>query len=137
MTNREWFLQIESKIVTILKTRLKKRFEEKYPWITFTTQDVMELPTRFPVIYVHELSGMERGNDLEGDNVGAVMETIQIDIYAPTKGECKEVMNATVLEMKNLRFDIISLPIYLSGQNVSQGITRCRRMIGSEDEILI
>lgn len=131
-----WFTEIESKIFTHLKTKITKSLGRKYKELFFTTDDANAAPVKLPTVHINELTGIENAYDLRGDSVGAVLETIQISVYAKNKSECKEVLNATVLEMKRLRFEVPSMPVYISDQNIVQGIVRCRRMVGSEDALL-
>lgn len=132
----DWFLQIKSKVYTLLKARLKKKFSSKYKNLDFTMKDVNEIPVRLPMVHVHELTGLETGQDLQGDFVAAVMETIQISVYAKTQDECEEVLGEAVLQMKRLRFEISAMPVYMSDRNIVQGVARCRKLIGCNDELL-
>ena len=132
----DWYLQIKSKVYTIIKTRLSKKFKSKYKTLDFTMKDVMDVPARMPMVHIHELIGMETAPDLQGDTVNAVLETIQISVYAKTQDECEDVLGEAALQMKRLRFEISAMPVYMSDRNIVQGVARFRKMIGSNDTLL-
>lgn len=132
----DWFLQIKSKVYTIIKTRLTKKFKTKYKTLDFTMKDVLDIPARLPMVHIHELIGMESAQDLRSDFVSAVLETIQISVYSKTQDECEEILGEAALQMKRLRFEISAMPVYMSDRNIVQGIARFRKMIGCNDTLL-
>lgn len=135
--NDNWFMDLESKIFTIMKTRITKNLQSKYPTIFCTMLGQIDSEPVFPTVYIHELPGMEMGMDLEGTSINAVMETIQVDVTTnQSMKDCTYVMAEVITQLKALRFYIDALPTYLIENNVYRGIVRARRLIGSDDNIL-
>ena len=128
-----WISDIETKVFSEIKgngQELKKNF----PNIFFTTENESDTPAKFPTVYLEELSGTERGRDLEGNSVNAYMATFQINIsHNDKKSHVKRVMNNCMDTMKKLRFEIVGTPIYSRSEGVWTGVARFRRTIGSGD----
>lgn len=124
-----WISDIETKVLAKLKENgeiLKKNF----PNIVFTTENESDTPAKFPTVYLEELSGTERGRDLEGSTVNAYMATFQINIsHNDKRYHVKSIMNNCMDTMKQLRFEIIGTPIYNRSDGVWTGVARFRRVI--------
>lgn len=124
-----WISDIETKVLAKLKENgevLKKNF----PNIVFTTENESDTSAKFPTVYLEELSGMERGRDLEGSTVNAYMATFQINIsHNDKRYHVKSIMNNCMDTMKQLRFEIIGTPIYNRSDGVWTGVARFRRVI--------
>ena len=136
MANDNWFVTLESKLFTIIKTRLTRNIGSKYPSLFCTTSPVTDADPVFPTVYIHELPGMEMGQDIENTGINAVLETLQIEVTTNnTMKECADVASAVILQLKALHFNIIALPVYSYEGNVIRGIIRARRMIGSDDSL--
>lgn len=130
-----WISDIETKVLAKLKENgevLKKNF----PNIVFTTENESDTPAKFPTVCLEELSGMERGRDLEGIKVNAYMATFQINItHNDRRYHVKSVMNNCMKTMKELRFEIIGTPVYSRSDGVWTGVARFRRTIGANDTL--
>lgn len=124
-----WISDIETKVLAKLKENgevLKKNF----PNIVFTNENESDTPAKFPTVYLEELSGTERGRDLEGSKVNAYMATFQINIsHNDKRYHVKSIMNNCMDTMKELRFEIIGTPIYNRSDGVWTGVARFRRTI--------
>ena len=42
-----WFAEIESKVYTIVKTRMMKKYKERYPTMDFVSVDENRVPKKF------------------------------------------------------------------------------------------
>lgn len=128
-----WISDVELKVLGAIEKNgevLKKYF----PNIVFTNENESDAPAKFPTVYLEELSGTERGRDLEGIKVNAYMATFQINIsHNDKKSHVRRVMNNCMETMKQLRFEIIGTPIYNRSEGVWSGVARFRRTIGSND----
>lgn len=130
-----WISDIGTKVLSKLKENgevLKKNF----PKIVFTDENESDTPAKFPTVYLEELSGMERGMDLERIKVNAYMATFQINItHNDRRYHVKSIMNNCMATMKELRFEIIGTPIYNRSEGVWTGIARFRKTIGANDTL--
>lgn len=133
MVDDRWFSQIESRIFTLVSYRVRKALEDDFPSIKCTTEGQSTSKPYFPTWYLHELQPLEVGQDLENTTVNAVMETIEIVVYAKTKSDASKIMTETIIQMKALAFIITMMPITSSDGNVYSSVARFRRLIGSGD----
>ena len=142
MVDNTWAYEIETKVLGIIKSyaipRLKKLDIFKTTRFTnaVTNEESRLSGTIFPTIYVHELPGLEQGKDLEGQSINAVLETFQIDCITNTKqSDAKQIMRVVADVMKELRFEIVSMPEFKSQDKVYRSTARFRRVIGRNDRI--
>lgn len=128
-----WISDIETKVFSEIKKN-GQELKKNFPNIFFTTENESDTPAKFPTVYLEELSGTERGRDLEGNSVNAYMATFQINIsHNDKKSHVKRVMNNCMDTMKKMRFEIAGTPIYSRSEGVWTGVARFRRTIGSGD----
>ena len=128
-----WISDIETKVFSEIKKN-GQELKKNFPNIFFTTENESDTPAKFPTVYLEELSGTERGRDLEGNSVNAYMATFQINIsHNDKKSHVRRVMNNCMDTMKKLRFEIVGTPIYSRSDGVWTGVARFRRTIGSGD----
>ena len=130
-----WYAELESKIFTILKTRITKKCKTKYPDLDFTTDDRTETPTQSPTVYLREIDSPEMANNLENNVVNMVKETIEIEVYALTRGDCHTVASVVREEMKALAFSIIQQSPPMTNTDWWRVIMRFQRPIGSGDKV--
>ena len=142
MVDNTWAYEIETKVLGIINSyaipRLKKLDIFKTTRFTnaVTNEESRLSGTIFPTIYVHELPGSEQGKDLEGQSINAVLETFQIDCITNTKqSDAKQIMRVVADVMKELRFEIVSMPEFKSQDKVYRSTARFRRVIGRNDRI--
>lgn len=142
MVDNTWAYEIETKIIGLINSyaipRLKKLDDFKSMKFTnaVTNEESRLAGTIFPTIYVHELGGVERGRDLEGQSINAVLETIQIDCIINTKqSHAKKIMSVVADVMKELRFEITSMPTFNSQEKVYRSTARFRRTVGRNDKL--
>ena len=142
MVDNTWAYEIETKVLGLINSyaipRLKKLDIFKTTRFTnaVTNEESRLSGTIFPTIYVHELAGVEQGKDLDGQSINAVLETFQIDCITNTKqSDAKQIMRVVADVMKELRFEIVSMPEFKSQDNVYRSTARFRRVIGRNDRI--
>jgi len=137
VVNDNWFANLESKIFTIMKTRIVKNLKGKYPDIFCTSSNKTDADPVFPTVYIHELPGVEMGMDIENSGINAVLENLQVDVTTnQSMKDCTYVMAEVITQLKALHFNINALPTYLiENENVYRGIVRARRLIGSDDKL--
>lgn len=129
----DWYLQIQSRVFTQIQYMMKK----KYPDLNCTTRNQNGLPAIFPTLFLHELTPVERGQDLTNETVNAVLSTIEIQVWTTTtENNCRQIIGEAVTQMKKLQYNIIGMPIVEEDDKVNWGVIRCRRMIGNGDKIV-
>lgn len=134
MTLNDWYTNLESKIFTIVKARLKKSYADA----VFVTIDENNTKTKFPSVLIKEMDGYEQGMDLQGETINALLYTMQITVTSDkTKKEATKIMSDVIPIMKSLRFTLVSLPVVLQDTNKYYSVARFRRMIGSGDTDLV
>ena len=142
MVDNTWAYEIETKVLGLINSyaipRLKKLDIFKTTRFTnaVTNEESRLSGTIFPTIYVHELVGVEQGKDLDGQSINAVLETFQIDCITNTKqSDAKQIMRVVADVMKELRFEIVSMPEFKSQDKVYRSTARFRRVIGRNDNL--
>ena len=142
MVDNTWAYEIETKVLGLINSyaipRLKKLdiFNTTRFTNAVTNEESRLSGTIFPTIYVHELAGAEQGKDLDGQSINAVLETFQIDCITNTKqSDVKQIMRVVADVMKELRFEIVSMPEFKSQDKVYRSTARFRRVIGRNDRI--
>ena len=142
MVDNTWAYEIETKVLGLINSyaipRLKKLdiFNTTRFTNAVTNEESRLSGTIFPTIYVHELVGVEQGKDLDGQSINAVLETFQIDCITNTKqSDAKQIMRVVADVMKELRFEIVSMPEFKSQDKVYRSTARFRRVIGRNDRI--
>lgn len=133
--NEDWFAKLEESVLTQLDYMLAQRADAPFPSLVVTSANQNQV-TAFPTLYIHELSPVEAGNDLNNQSINAVIETIEIQIWTnETEEECRRLMSAAIVEMKRMRFNCTSFPNIQTENKVAFGVARFRRIIGSADTL--
>lgn len=132
----EWVEDLESTIFTIIKSNFPQRLKNKYPKIEFTNKEQTDKKANFPTVLVTVLPMVERGQDLKGDSINAVLLTVQIDVSTnTTKKEAQEIAYAVISILKTKYFNVIALPNATIDGDICRSVSRARRIIGSGDTI--
>lgn len=138
MVDERWYESLESTIYTLVSYRTKKALEGKTSKaIKFTSVGENDASPYFPTCYIHELQPAEFGQDIEGRSINAVIETMECIVYSRDKTECKTILNECVFQMKQLKFNVTAMPIISTRDNVHNGVTRFRRLVGANDADLV
>lgn len=130
--DNSWVTQIEQNVVTYIDSELATSMD-----VLVTSDEYTGETANFPAVYVHELSQTERGNDLEGTSINAVLSTFQIEVYDNTLAECKALSTQVMLLLKELRFEVIASPLHTKENGYYRSVSRYRRVVGGEDIDLI
>lgn len=130
-----WFAEIESRVFTIVKTRMTKKYKERYPTLDFVSNDENRVPTKSPTIYLREIDSPEMANNLENNVVNMVRENIEVEAYALEREDCHTVSALLRVEMKALGFSIIQQSPPMRDDSWWRCVMRFYRPIGSGDTI--
>ena len=127
-----WWSEIEDKVFTYIKTYMV----EDYPSLKCTTKGDNVAETEMPTLYLHELTPIETGQDLDNTTINAVISTIEIVVYTNTsETKCREMISKAISLMKALRFNVTAFPDVITQNNVAIAIARFRRVIGNGDKL--
>lgn len=127
---------IESKVYTRLKNNVSEAFITKYPSYTITTSDKRPSKMTYPYVYVHEMTGIERGNTLENDTLAALNVTIQVEVYSDkSQTVTSDTMKEIVRIMKSMRFSVSAFPENLNTDSLYRKVARFERLIGDGDTL--
>lgn len=139
MAQTNWVFNIESKIYTIVKTRLTNALKDVYPKLLITQQQRLNDDTQLPVIYIKMLDSPEIGADLDGSTVNAMLVTFETRITVSKDSGLSGLrkISASVLEnFKRLRFQMATRgEITRETSDTYTTISRYNRVIGAEEEI--
>ena len=129
-----WTSDIQSTVFTRIKAVGNKKLKSKYPNIYFTTSSKALATPKFPTVYVRRMQSAERGQDLDGTSVNAVLSTFQIEVTTNTNDtEAQEVADVVYKIMKSMRYQLIEEPISDNDENTYRNVARYRRMVGYND----
>lgn len=132
----DWIMEFDTKVFTILKTKLKKKYTTKYPYLYVTSSDQTTETPIFPTVYIHQMGGIEKGRTMEGNDVNGFECTFQVEVTTNTTQEdAREVMREVVNIMKSMQFFIVTSPEFKNVNNLFRQVVRFRRNIGSNDNI--
>lgn len=127
---------IESKVYTRLKNNVSETFISKYPTYTVTTSDKRPSKMTYPYVYVHEMTGIERGSTLENDTLAALNVTFQVEVYSDkSQTVTSDTMKEIVRIMKSMRFSVSAFPENLNTDSLYRKVARFERLIGDGDTL--
>lgn len=130
----EWFAEIESTVYTIVQYHLKTKKDAPFPNLTCTTASTTEMPSKFPTLYLHELNPLEQGQDLENNEINAVMHSVEIKVFSnKNETEVRNIMASAIAEMKKLRYSVTLFPDPTTTNKISSAVARFRRTIAKGD----
>lgn len=130
-----WFSYLESRIFTLVKTEMKK----KYPDVNYTSKSTSAAISQFPTIVIKEIDQRELGMDLDNTTVNAVRETIQIEVYSDqnASSECESLSRQAFMVMKKLRFNGTGRGILFRDGDIWERADTFVRVIGNGDTDLV
>ena len=135
--NETWFNTLQSVVFTKAKKLIQAELGTYYPEMNYTTNGQSNTNAIFPTWYLHELAGLEQGQDLTNVTVNAMMAYFRIEVFVNTaERDCREIMATSITAMKSMGFNVAAMPIYQVNKNVIQGVADFRRMIGAGDNDL-
>lgn len=129
-----WTNDISSIVFARIKTVAGSKLKEKYPDIYFTTSDKTQTNPKFPTVYIHELPGAEKAQDLEGITINSALITFQIDVTDnQSQNRTKDVMNEIIKVMKSMAFTVSPMPEFNNTNSIYRNTARFRRTIDWND----
>lgn len=130
-----WFMKIEPSVFTIFKTRMSGKFPDVF--YTTANQDVNE--RKFPCVFIREVEQVETGNDLDNVTINAVRSSFRVQVFSKTAAENRSIMAEAVLQLKKMRFNVISMPVFASERDKSVFLSDARfsRIIGGGDRDIV
>ena len=138
-----WVFDNETKIISNLNSFaipvLEQNFEKmKFQKGTTITNLKSRLTgTIFPTIYVHEMSGAEKGQTIDGQTINAVTSTYQVDVIVNTQqSDAKKILAIVASVFKRMRFEVISMPDFDSEEKIYRSTARFSRLIAANDRLL-
>lgn len=141
MVADNWFSEIESTIFTYLKYVLVEEDEARFKDLNCTTSsesESIENIVDFPTLYIHLLPLVELGNDLYNTDVAAVRATVELQVITDkSEASCRKIMDACILAMKQLRFNIPMFPDPQTSNKKYFAIARFTRVIASGDSDIV
>lgn len=141
MISETWFSEIESTIFTTLQYMLVEKVEAPFPNLKCTTSsqnESVENIDDFPALYVHVLPLVEVGNTLDNMQVCAVRATVELQVFSnKSESECRKIMNACIMEMKKLYFNIPMFPDPQTNDKRYFAIARFTRIIAGGDAVIV
>lgn len=133
----DWIMLILSKVFTKIKAEFPETVKTKYDMTNanFSTVGSSDTPAVFPFVYVQLLPGIEQGRDLDGADVNGGLFTFQIDVTDnKTQSNARKIMTETMLIMKKMGFDLVSMPSFVgTNDNTHRMTARFRKAIGAHD----
>lgn len=134
--DNSWAYNLESKIFTIVKSKVTPKIKTKFPKANFTMSDKNTGSPVFPTIYIHQNGGLESPVSLENDMIERVLYTIQIDVITnTTQADANTIMSNICDVMKDMKFTIISLPTFKNTSEQYRNTARFRRYIDGNDTL--
>lgn len=131
-----WYSQIQSVLFTRLKYALCDASDAPFPGLNCTTGMLNADETEFPTLYLQTVGIREIGRDIDNTSVNAVSFTGQIQVISDEDEQVSlEIVNEAVSELKGMRFNINSLPIVYTENNIHIATIRFERKIGAQDEL--
>lgn len=142
MAQTDWVFSIESKIYTIVKTRLINALKTTYPNLLVTQQQRLNDDTTLPSVFIKMLDSPETGADLEGTTVNAMYVTFEVHITIPKDGTnygmsgLRKIASSVLENFKKLRFQMATRgEITRETSDTYTLIARYGRVIGADEEI--
>ena len=130
-----WVADILTSIFTKLEYGLVSKQDAPYPDLNCNIESENVVPTTFPTLYLQELPPVETGQDLDNIDTPFVIYTVQMNVWARSEQECKDISYSAITEMKKMRFNTTAFPDIQTRDNVSYGVIRMRRTIGDGDSL--
>ena len=131
------FDMLDSKVFTVIKTKMNKALSTKYPDISFDDEPTIN-EASFPNVFFQQLEPIEMGRTLQGNSITALLDTVQIVVTTNTsKSDAKKVAYSAVDAIKSLRYEMVGMPLYniqiKEKSRLHSYTLRARRIIGSGD----
>lgn len=132
-----WATEIDTTVLSRLRSRGYADLKNKYPNINFTDDDRAPIDPKFPTVFYINISSAERGQTLDGKSMNALLHSVQIEVSdnSQTNATVKAVMSKICDYMKDMRYEVVNMPFFQNTDNVRRMVARFRRTIGANDVI--
>lgn len=132
-----WATEIDTTVLSRLRSRGYADLRKNYPNINFTDDDRAPIDPKFPTVYYINISSAERGKTLDGKTVNALLHSVQIEVSdnSQTNATVKAVMSKICDYMKDMRYEVVNMPFFQNTDTVFRMVARFRRVIGANDVI--
>jgi hypothetical protein len=132
-----WATEIDTTVLSRLRSRGYADLRKNYPNINFTDDDRAPIDPKFPTVFYINISSAERGQTLDGKTVNALLHSVQIEVSdnSQTNATVKAVMSKICDYMKDMRYEVVNMPFFQNTDNVRRMVARFRRTIGANDVI--
>lgn len=136
--SNKWVADIQTTIYSRVEAILTARLGKTYPDLFITDNDEVPSEPKFPAIYINFLAPSERGNDLNGNGINAIYQTVEVQVTV-TNAQGMIVARDVAYEVtdvfKGLRFNA-TLPTFDNSNNTTKRmIARYSRTIGASETI--
>ena len=139
MADNDWVYSVESKIYTIVKTRLENSLKTTYPSMVITQQQRLNDDTSLPSVFIKMLDSPEVGADLNNLTVNAMLVTFETHITVSKDmglTGLRKIASAVLDNFKKLRFNVgMRGEITRETTDTYTIISRFNRVIGGNEEI--
>lgn len=131
-----WATEIDTTVLSRLRSRGYVDLKKKYPNINFTDDDRAPKDPNFPTVFYINIPSAERGQTLDGKTVNAVLHSVQIEVSdnSQTSSTVKVVMSKICDYMKDMSYEIVGTPSF-KNTDIFRMVARFRRTIGANDVI--
>jgi hypothetical protein len=131
-----WFSRITTTVFTRIKNSVNKKLSSTYPDLNFTTSDKSSTDPKFPTVYIKRMPGMEKGQDLDGSTVNAMLVTFQVEVTDNISDtRALEVADECCAVMKSMRFQLVGEPVPDNSNGKFRNIARYQRIVGYNDTL--
>lgn len=135
-SDNQWAYDLDKIIYSIVSARAKEQLVAKYPTLFVTDEEETSSNPQFPTVYIHSLSSVEEGADLDGQTINAVRATVQVKVSTnKDSSDAREVMSAIADIFKTMRFKAIAMPEIKTSGGIYRSDARFRRIIGANDTL--
>lgn len=137
MASSSWVYEIQDKIYSRLDAICTANLKSKYPDINITEDSHKISGAKFPNVYLHFLSPVEVGKDLDGQDVNAIYLTAEIIVTvtaAQNMEVAREVTQVVIGCMKDMRFTA-NLAEFVDTDSEYRTVSRFTRTIGNEETL--
>ena len=136
-STNSWVYDIQDAIYSRLDAICDAKLGQKYSDLNVTMDSHKVTNAKFPSVYVHFLSPVEVGSDLDGKDVNAIYLTANITVTvtsAQGMEVAKEVTQIVTDCMKDMRF-VASLSEFVDTDTEYRTVSRFARTIGNADTL--
>ena len=133
--DNSWVFDIQDKVFSRLQAICMAKLSRTYPDINVTMDNHVPTKPKFPNVYLHFLSPIETGKDLDGADINAIYLTAQIEVTVTSAQEmsvANKVSQVVTDCMKEMRFSA-TLPEFVNTDSEYRTVSRFARNIGNAD----